>query len=168
MAQATVLLAEQRNSMSTIRKIAILSVAVTSFLVTSCTPREIQVFNTLTPTQQKSVIDQEGRKIQKVQELSYEVNTSTESHDCYESIAKIWPVGMQAWARSIVWRESRNTPTAANPVSSARGCWQLLMSLHAKRFYAVGCTPAQWSNPDCNSKVAYSLYKIAGTSPWRL
>ena len=75
--------------------------------------------------------------------------------------------GLQ-WARDIVWRESRNTPTAANPRSTARGCGQMLLSLHGWRFTAVGCTPAQWADPDCNVKAMLHLYREAGTSPWSL
>ena len=87
---------------------------------------------------------------------------------CNDAIATHWPASSQAWARSIVWREAGNQPGAANRSSSARGCWQLLMSLHAKRFYSVGCTPAQWADPDCNTKVALQLFRSSGTRPWAL
>ncbi len=33
---------------------------------------------------------------------------------------------------------------------------------------AVGCTPAQWADPDCNVKAMLHLYREAGTSPWSL
>lgn len=36
------------------------------------------------------------------------------SADCYQAIDRHWPASSRAWARSIVWRESRNNPTAAN------------------------------------------------------
>lgn len=92
----------------------------------------------------------------------------TTGRTCYDAIATNWPASSQSWARAIVWRESNNTPSAANARSTARGCFQLMMSIHAKRFYAVGCTPQQWSDPDCNVKAALTLFKSSGTAPWRL
>jgi hypothetical protein len=44
----------------------------------------------------------------------------------------------------------------------------MLLSLHGWRFTAVGCTPAQWADPDCNVKAMLHLYREAGTSPWSL
>jgi hypothetical protein len=41
------------------------------------------------------------------------------SVDCYQAIDRHWPASSRQWARDIVWRESRNTPTAANPRSIA-------------------------------------------------
>lgn len=76
-----------------------------------------------------------------------------------------------AWAKRIVWREAGNQPWAANRRSSARGCFQLLQSLHARRynkFRGWGCSPAKWNNADCNSLAALDLYRQAGKSPWRL
>lgn len=124
------------------------------FTLSACLPQQHPIWATLTPQQQQGVLAHEASKVA--------------SKDCYTAISKHWPANLHAWGRSIVWRESRNTPSAANRSSTARGCWQMLMSLHAKRFYAVGCTPAQWANPDCNSKAAYHLYKAAGKSPWKL
>jgi hypothetical protein len=70
---------------------------------------------------------------------------------------------------SVVWRESRCQPDAANPTSSARGLAQLLHSLHAHRYYSSGaCGPAEWSDPWCNLMAARNLYDDAGTAPWRL
>ena len=88
------------------------------------------------------------------------------SSDCYAAIDRHWPASSRAWARSIVWRESRGIATAANPNSSARGCGQLLLSLHGWRFTAVGCSPSQWADPDCNVLAMLHLYREAGTSPW--
>lgn len=90
------------------------------------------------------------------------------STDCYGAIAKHWPAGSQSWARSIVNRESGNNPAAANPSSSARGCFQLMLSVHAGRFTKLGYSTSQWSNPDVNTLVALDLYRDAGTAPWRL
>jgi hypothetical protein len=95
------------------------------------------------------------------------VAANARSNDCFEAIDKHF-TGPKEWFKGIVWRESRNTPSAANPSSSARGCAQLLMSLHSHRYYAVGCTPNDWADPDCNIKAADHLYRQAGASPWSL
>lgn len=124
-------------------------------LVAACTPAQIELFKSLPHDKQVQVIQAIQRQ-----------NTAR-SRDCYSAINKHWP-GDKSWARKIVWRESRNNPAAANPRSSARGCAQLLQSYHAHRYYKVGCTPAQWANPDCNIKAAWTLYQEAGTSPWAL
>jgi hypothetical protein len=86
--------------------------------------------------------------------------------DCNSAIDAYWP-GDKAWAKRIVWRESNNTPTARNR-SGASGCFQMMLPLHNNRFYAVGCTPSQWTDPVCNTLAAANLYREAGTSPWVL
>jgi hypothetical protein len=90
------------------------------------------------------------------------------SPDCYSAINVWWPVSSRAWARKIVTREAGNRPSAANARSSARGCWQLLMSLHAHRYNKVGfgCHPGKWANADCNTLAALHLFRQAGTRPW--
>ena len=93
---------------------------------------------------------------------------SGQSPDCNTAIERHWPESRQVWAKRVVWRESRNIPTAANRRSSARGCFQLLQSLHGWRYTAVGCHPSQWSNADCNAKAALHLFQSAGVGPWRL
>lgn len=84
------------------------------------------------------------------------------SRDCFQAIDRHWPASSRAWARSIVWRESRNNPRAQNPSSSAAGCFQLL-SMHAHRI------PGGWAaryDADANTLGALNLYREAGTSPW--
>ena len=92
------------------------------------------------------------------------------SPDCYSAINVWWPAQHRAWARMVVTREAANRPASANARSSARGCWQLLMSLHAHRFNKVGfgCSPAKWANADCNTLAALHLFKQAGKTPWRV
>ena len=92
------------------------------------------------------------------------------SPDCYSAINVWWPVQHRAWARMVVTREAGNRPAAANARSSARGCWQLLMSLHAHRYNKVGfgCHPGKWANADCNTLAALHLFKQAGKTPWRV
>lgn len=91
------------------------------------------------------------------------------SRDCYSAIDVWWPASSRAWAKKIVFREARNLPHAANRRSTARGCFQLLMSLHAHRynkFRAFGCHPGKWANADCNTLAALSLFQTNGTRPW--
>lgn len=91
------------------------------------------------------------------------------SKDCVEAIHRHWPASSRATALRVMHRESGNRPAAANPSSSARGCMQLLSSLHSHRYTAVGCSPSQWANPDCNVKAAVHLFRAAGGwSPWAL
>jgi hypothetical protein len=90
------------------------------------------------------------------------------SGPCHAAVDAYWPASSQAWAHRIVQRESRGIPTAANRRSSARGCWQMLVRLHGRRFTAVGCSPAMWSDARCNTLAALNLYQQAGRSPWRL
>jgi hypothetical protein len=36
------------------------------------------------------------------------------SVDCYQAVDRHWPAATRQWARDIVWRESRNTPSSSN------------------------------------------------------
>jgi hypothetical protein len=86
------------------------------------------------------------------------------SGDCVEAMHQVWPASTWGWAMSIMKRESGYNPSAKNRSSSASGCWQLL-SMHAHR------VPGGWGNvfnAHANNVAAYSLYREAGTSPWRL
>lgn len=118
----------------------------------ACTPHQVEVFKTLDPASQRAVLD--------------ELAARDRPSDCYAAIDRHWP-GDKAWARSIVWRESRNTPAARNP-SGASGCWQLMLPLHAHRFLAVGCPTWAWADPVCNTRAAAHLYAAAGMTPWGL
>src|SRR5690606_30624412 len=129
--------------------LAIVALAVAAV---ACTPEEQAVFATLAPDAQRAVLDELARR-------------STEA-DCFTAVDRFWPAEHRAWFRGVVWRESRNDPTAANPVSSARGCAQLLMSLHSWRFTAVGCSPSAWADAGCNVRAALHLFREAGRSPW--
>ena len=85
--------------------------------------------------------------------------------DCNAAIAQVWPQRLQAWARRIVWRESRNQPAAKNRRSSASGCFQLL-KMHADLF-TNGCTWESRFDPLCNTRAARALYQGSGSNPWR-
>lgn len=99
------------------------------------------------------------------QHLRYQ---ASRPRDCYSAMEQVFPRHAWAWARGIINRESRNQPGAANPSSSARGCWQLLSSLHGDKYAAAGCHVSQWADPLCNTRAAYVLYQRAGTSPWNV
>jgi len=116
-----------------------------------CTPEQQALWDSLTPEQQSAVLADAAAKAAPT--------------DCYGALHHF--PGDRATARQIIHRESRNNPAAANTSSTARGCWQLLMSLHSWRFTAVGCSPSEWSDPVCNTKAAAHLYNAAGWSPWR-
>ena len=121
----------------------------------SCTPLEQQAFLTLSPADQQRVVEAVAR------ERAPEGHTG--GGDCYSALHHF--PGDHATARRIIHRESRNDPTAQNSRSSAAGCFQLL-SIHAWRFDAVGCSWAQRYNASCNLRAAYHLYQAAGWSPW--
>jgi len=137
------------------KKIDILIFIPLLFAVTACLPQEHPLWNTFNPQQQASIIAHESEK-------------AAVSRDCNTAIAKHWPANLQPWARKIAWRESRNTPSAANRRSSARGCFQMLLRYSAPFYAKVGCNNSMWANADCNAKAAYQMYKVAGKSPWRI
>lgn len=85
----------------------------------------------------------------------------------YEGLIRSTFVEDPDWAVAIAWRESRCQPDAANP-SGSMGLFQMLLPLHDDLFYAVGCTPDQWSDPVCNVNAAHLLYRGAGRQPWNL
>ena len=123
-------------------------VSLSTTVIAACTPHQIETFHSLTPGQQNAVVKHLSRPT-----------------DCYSAL-RYFP-GDKTKARRIIRRESRNQPTARNPHSSARGCWQLL-AMHNWRYRAVGCSPAQWSDPRCNTLAAAHLYREAGWQPWAL
>lgn len=87
---------------------------------------------------------------------------------CHAAVDTYWPVAWQSWAHYVVNRESRGTPTAANPRSSARGCFQMLLRYSAPFYRAVGCSNAMWSNPVCNVRAALVMRQRHGTRPWAM
>ena len=94
-----------------------------------------------------------------------------ESPTCAAAIDVWWPASSRAWAKRIAARESGYlNARAANPRSSAKGCMQLLHSLHAWRYDRVGfgCNRYRWSNNDCSILAARHLFLQTGTSPWRV
>lgn len=123
--------------------------ALAALFAIACTPEEQAVWASLTPGQQAGILD----------------SLRPAPTDCYGALSHF--SGDHNRARKIIHRESRNNPSAANPRSSARGCFQLMHSVHAHRYTAVGCSPSQWSDPVCNVKAADHLYRAAGWSPWR-
>ena len=92
----------------------------------------------------------------------------TYSGGCHAAVDAYWPVQHRGWAHQIVHRESRGVPTAANPRSSARGCFQMLLRYSSPFYRAVGCSNAMWSNATCNVRAAYVMFQRAGRSPWAM
>lgn len=90
------------------------------------------------------------------------------SGPCHAAVDSYWPAHLRATAHYIVNRESRGTPTAANPRSSARGCFQMLLRFSAPFYRRVGCSNALWRSATCNVRAALALYRVAGWSPWRV
>lgn len=155
-------------------------IGAVALVVTSCDPSDPaqrQAFFDLNPLGEKVTAETLNEPQQAVishlqdQQLRYLAAlqaAQSRPRDCYSAMEQVFPPHAWAWGRGIIARESGNNPAAANPSSTARGCWQLLMSVHSSRFYAVGCTPADWADALCNTKAAYTLYQAAGTSPWSL
>jgi hypothetical protein len=90
------------------------------------------------------------------------------SGPCHAAVDAYWPAQHRAWAHTIVTRESRGFPAAANKRSSARGCFQMLLRYSTPFYRAVGCSNSQWSNATCNVRAAYVMFQRAGKRPWRL
>jgi hypothetical protein len=157
-------------SMTHVRRLVLVFLALT--VLGGCTPAQIAHWRSLgpDPVTAETMTPEQRAIAEHVQEQqrAWLAAAAARPRDCYSAMEKVFPPHTWAWGRSIIHRESRNQPAAANPASTARGCWQLLMSLHSHRFTAVGCSPSQWADPLCNTKAAYHLYQAAGTSPWRL
>lgn len=152
-------------------RLPLLLIAVAALVVgaTACTPAEIAAYNDMAPADQAKVVaalqdrqDQERRFYEGV------AAASADSGNCYVEMREVFPPSTWSWATGIINRESGGNPAAANPSSTARGCFQLLSSLHAGRYAAVGCHVSQWASAHCNVRAAHQLYLAAGTSPWRL
>ena len=139
-----------------LKRLAIIGSIVIATALTACTPTQIEVFKSLDPTTQQTVIQQ------------IRTQNQAKSSDCYQAIDKHWPANTRSWARSIVRRESNNQPHAQNRSSSAAGCFQLTR-VHAGRFQKLGY---DWANDrynaDANARVAFDLYREAGVRPWSL
>ena len=122
----------------------------------SCTPEQIELFKSLSPSQQEAVMAHLQRQAGG--------SGGGGGGDCYSALGHF--SGSHSKARSIIWRESRNQPGAVSPSGKYRGCWQIDVGLYSSHFAAVGCSTRQWSSSTCNTKVANRLYRAAGWSPW--
>jgi hypothetical protein len=85
--------------------------------------------------------------------------------DCNDAIARVWPPRLQGWARRIVWRESRNQPTAKNKRSTASGCAQLVVGTWNAN-QVPGCPWSTRFDPLCNIRTMWNLYQQRGAQPW--
>lgn len=138
--------------MSIARRIAIAAAILAGLAAaTGCTPEEVKAFQALPPAAQQDVLEW--------------LQSTQRPAGCVEGMRAVWPENLWSWAERIMWRESNHVPTARN-ASGASGCFQMMLPLHAGRFRAVGCSPADWTNGWCNAAAAYNLYREAGSSPW--
>lgn len=135
-----------------LKQVSIIAGLMLMIGLTACSPEQIAAFNRLSPEGKAAV-------------AAHYRQQNQAPIDCNQAIDRYFS-GDKNRMKQIVWRESRNQPTAANPRSSARGCAQLLIRTHGHRFTAVGCSPDQWGNAACNIKAADHLYRQAGWSPW--
>jgi len=133
-----------------VRHLLLLTLACASVLLASaCTEEQKSLWLSLPHDQQVAVANY--------------INQQS-SGDCFSALGHF--SGDHGKARQVIMRESGNNPSAANPGSSARGCFQTMMSIHGPKYYQVGCTPNDWDNAVCNTKVADILYRSSGWSPW--
>ena len=65
----------------------------------------------------------------------------------------------------VAGRESHWDPGARNP-SGASGLFQLMLPMHDDLFWALGVTPAAWSDPYWNARAARELWDSSGIAPW--
>ncbi|MGI9577184.1 MAG: transglycosylase SLT domain-containing protein, partial [Microthrixaceae bacterium] len=88
-----------------------------------------------------------------------ETDQDQKIEDCYGALGYF--SGDRENARYVIWRESRNDPSAQNPRSTAAGCFQLI-ERHAWRFDEVGCSWSRRYEPVCNTLAADHLFREAG------
>jgi membrane-bound lytic murein transglycosylase MltF len=65
----------------------------------------------------------------------------------------------------VAGRESHWDPGARNP-SGAAGLFQLVLPMHDDLFWALGVSPAAWSDPYWNARAARELWDSSGVAPW--
>jgi hypothetical protein len=84
-----------------------------------------------------------------------------ENTPCGQAVMQIWPKELWPWAFAVIQRESGGDPNAKNKNSSATGCFQMMMSIHAHRFNGKPGT-----DPIANAAAALELFKEQGAKPW--
>lgn len=86
----------------------------------------------------------------------------------YENLLRANNMPVRYFSR-IMYRESRCQPGAVNRRSGARGLLQIMPS-HSRygRYHTCRQTLAQLRTANGNIACAATLYRIAGTRPWRL
>lgn len=65
----------------------------------------------------------------------------------------------------VAGRESHWDPGAQNS-SGASGLFQIVLPLHDDLFWALGVSPAAWSDPYWGAQAARELWNSAGIAPW--
>ena len=77
------------------------------------------------------------------------------------ALAAGWRGDDAATAVAVAGAESSYNPKAANGDSTARGLWQIMLSLHQPKFAG-----ADWRDPVANARVAHQLWRTSGWQPW--
>jgi len=83
------------------------------------------------------------------------------------AIRAAWPNSLEGWAIRIARRESN---LRANAISRTGdyGLMQINWRAHRAWLARYGITnPRQLLNPEVNARMAYRLYRMAGSRPWR-
>lgn len=82
-------------------------------------------------------------------------------------IRRAWPDNTEDRAVRVARCESKLDPTAANKRTSARGLFQIMISVHRARIRRLGFTEQQVATqPLPNIAVALDIYQDSGFSPW--
>ncbi len=127
------------------KKIA--AATICALTVCSCSTAEVDAFLHLAPDQQAAVLEH-----------------MAPAADCNRAVELVWPQRLWTWAKTIVWRESRNTPTAQNRQSSSAGCFQVIRSTWIAN--AAGVPWTRRYDALANARVAWAIYQSGGPSQW--
>lgn len=77
------------------------------------------------------------------------------------ALAAGWTALDAVTAVAVAGAESGYNPNAENPTSTAKGMWQIMMSLHEPKFNG-----ADWRDPYASARVAHMLWVESGWQPW--
>lgn len=144
--------------MPRLKRSIIFTLVISLLVITACTPEQVRAFTGMTTTQV------EGFKDCLSDPICFE--QVSPSKTCREAADRYWPSSSRGWFDRVLHRESRGDHEAANKTSTARGCMQLLQSIHSWRYREVGCEPEDWRKPGCNVLAALHLYQEQGARPW--
>lgn len=144
--------------MPRLKRSIIFTLVVSAMVATACTPEQILAITRMSPEQ---VVEVEACL---AEPTCFEQVSPAKT--CREAADRYWPKSSRGWVDKTLHAESRGDHRAANKASTARGCMQLLQSLHSWRYREVGCDPSDWNRPGCNVLAALHLYNEQGPRPW--